>query len=190
MAKVIHDFTDSLPWVDGVMSKCSQYVGHYGDTYILPVRCIIDTLRIKGICYGRFNYISSKGGKNSILTTTYSDDEPQAYAKFMRRLAASSYCTDIREDQVKMSEAVFGEKTDKLYDQLGMPKIYGVCIMGNRGKINGLASTYQCEKIITYLHQGVLESGKEAVLQVFKEHLKKMPAEWLTRRHIPEIYLE
>lgn len=189
MTKVIHDLTDTLPWIDGVKSKCSQYVGHYGDTYVLPVRCIIDTLRLNGICYGRFNYISSKGGKNSTITTTYSDNEPQAYAKFMCRLAASNYCTDIREDQVKMSEAVFGEKTAKLYEWLGIPKIYGVILMENRGKIRCLASTYQCEKIITYLHQCVLESGKEAVLQVFKEHLKKMPAEWRARRHIPEIYL-
>ena len=189
MTKAIHDLTDSLPWVDGVKSKCRQYVGHYGDTYVLPVRCIIDTLRIKGICYGRFNYISSKGGKNSILTTTYSDDEPQAYEKFMRRLAASSYCTDIREDHVKMSEAVFGEKTAKLYERLGIPKIYGVCLMENRGKIRCLSSTYLCEKIITYPQQHVLMSGKEAIIQVFKEHLKKMPTEWLTKRHIPEIYL-
>ena len=190
MSKIIHDLTDTLPWVDGVKQKCRNYIGHYGDTYVLPVRCTIDTLKCNGPEYGRFNYMSSKGGKNSTLTTVYSDNEPQAYEKFMKRLAASSYCADVRANQIRISEAVKGEKTARLYVRLGLPNICGVAIMERRGKIHGLASTYQCEKIVTYFHQRVIKSGKEAIIQVFKDHLKKMPADWLAARHIPEIYLE
>lgn len=190
MSKIIHDLTNTLPWIDGVKPRCRQYIGHYGDTYVLPVRCGIDVLRRSGVEYGRFHYISDKCGRNSTMSVLYCDNEPQAYAKFMQRLASSSYCSDVRQNQIKMSETMRGEKTAKLYAQLGVPKIYGVCIMQQREKIHCLSSKHLGQQILTYTHQHIFGTGKEAIIQVFKQHLAKMPDEWRASRHIPEIYLD
>lgn len=189
MSKIIHDLTDTLPWVNGVKAKCRNYIGHYGDTYVLPERCFIGIHDVNGDKYGRIYFKGPEPCNRSTITVSYCKNEPQAYAKFMRELASSPYCEIMDKYKQKLDGRVYGEKTIMLYKQLDLPLVHGVTILSAYGKIRGLSTRLNRDQIRTYIHLHVLESGKEAIIKVFKEHLKKMPADWLAARHIPEIYL-
>ena len=188
MTKTIHDLTDTLPWVDGVKSKCRQYVGHYGDTYVLPSRCYIGKVEIGGDTYGRIYFQSPKGGKGTTLTVDYSDDECNAYEKFMRKLAKSEYCAQIRECERKYEEHTYGESSSRAYVELGLPKINGITIVRHREKIRFLGSKINGVQTATCFKQEHM-CDKNAIIQVFKKHLAKMSPEWMANHHIPEIYL-
>lgn len=189
MSKIIHDLTDTLPWIDGVKPKTRQYIGHYGDIFVLPPRCFIGIHRNEGAEYGRIYFKGPQPCDRSTITVNYCDDEPQAYAKFMRELAASPYCKIMYEYKQKLDERIYGQKTIMLYKQLDLPLVHGVTILSAYGKIRGLSTRLNREQMRTHIHVDVLESGKEAIIQVFKQHLAKMPDEWREARHIPEIYL-
>lgn len=188
MTKTIHDLTDTLPWVDGVKLKCRTYVGHYGDIYVLPVRCFIGKVDIGGDTYGRIYFQSPKAGVKTTLTVNYSDGESDAYVKFMRKLSESEYCSQMNEYEKIYEKQIYGECTRRHYLELGLPIIPGVTIVSRRGKIMNLGSKIYGEQIATGFKQKNI-MDKDKVIQVFKEHLKKMPTEWLAARHIPEIYL-
>ena len=189
MSKIIHDLTDTLPWIDGVKPKTRQYIGHYGDIFVLPPRCFIGIHRNDGAEYGRIYFKAPQPCDRSTITVNYSDDESQAYEKFMHELATSPYCEIMDKYKQKLDESAYGQKTIMLYKQLDLPPIRGVTVLSAYAKIRGLSTRLNGEQIRTCIHLHTLEAGKEAIIQVFKQHLAKMPAEWLAARPIPEIYL-